>query len=91
MIESAQTTLEGIKENSQSSKVPKQSLEAWRKIQRIQKFWAKKKNQYNDAQNQMKNNKNKGKEPKPNNRGHDRPFWKDIPKTKGQQTSTSDP
>jgi len=28
MIESAQTTLEGIKENSQSSKVPKQSLEA---------------------------------------------------------------
>jgi hypothetical protein len=43
MIESAQTTLEGIKENSQSSKVPKQSLEAWRKIQRIQKFWAKKK------------------------------------------------
>jgi hypothetical protein len=51
----------------------------------------KKKNQYNDAQNQMKNNKNKGKEPKPNNRGHDRPFWKDISKTKGQQTSTSDP
>jgi len=54
MMESAQTTLEGIKENSQSSKVPKQSLGVWRKIQRIQKFWAKKKNQYNDAQNQMK-------------------------------------
>jgi hypothetical protein len=30
-------------------------------------------------------------EPKPNTRGHDRPFWKDIPKTKGQETSTSDP
>ena len=54
MIESAQATLGGIKENSQSSKVPKQSLGAWKKIQRIQKFWAKKKNQYNDAQNQMK-------------------------------------
>jgi hypothetical protein len=33
----------------------------------------------------------KEKESKPNTRGHDRPFWKDIPKTKGQQTSTSDP
>jgi hypothetical protein len=50
MIESAQTTLEGIKENSQSSKVFKQSLGAWRKIQRIQNF-EQKKNQYNDAQN----------------------------------------
>jgi hypothetical protein len=38
-----------------------------------------------------KKTKNKGKEPKPNTRGHDRPFWKDIPKTKGQETSTSDP
>jgi len=37
-------------------------------------FEQKKKNQYNDAQNQMKKHKNKEKEPKPNTRGHDRPF-----------------
>jgi hypothetical protein len=66
MIKSVQTTLGGMKENSQSLKVPKQSWGAWRKIQGIQKFWAckkKKKNQYNDAQNQMKKTKTKRKSP----------------------------
>jgi hypothetical protein len=48
MIESAQATLGGIKENSQSSKVPKQNWGAWRKIQNI---WASKNNNnwYDDA------------------------------------------
>jgi hypothetical protein len=49
-----------------------------------------KKNQCNDAQNQMKKTKTK-REPKPNTRGHDRQFWKDNQMTKDQQTSTSDP
>jgi hypothetical protein len=31
----------------------------------------------------------KNKEKEPNIGGHDKPFWKDIPKTKGQETSTS--
>jgi len=38
--------------------------------------------------NQVK--KNKIKEPKPNTRGHDKPFWKEISKTKSQETSTYD-
>jgi len=46
MIESAQATLGGIKENSQSLKVPKQNWRAWRKIQKI---WASKNNWYDDA------------------------------------------
>jgi hypothetical protein len=37
------------------------------------------------------NEENKNKEKEPNIGGHDKPFWKDIPKTKGQETSTSDP
>jgi hypothetical protein len=49
-----------------------------------------KKNQYDDAR-PNEENKNKVKEPKPNTGGHYRPSWKDIPKTKGQETSTGDP
>jgi hypothetical protein len=41
--------------------------------------------------NQVKNEENKEKEPKTNIEGHNRPFWKDIPKIKGHQISTSDP
>ena len=59
MIESAQIILGGIKENSQSPKGPIQSWGAWKKIQMIQIFWAKKKSQCNDAQNQMKKTKRK--------------------------------
>jgi len=74
MIESAQTILVGIKENSQSSKVPIQSWGAWRKIQRIQKFWAKTKQmQWCSKSNEKKN---KEKEPKPNAGGHRGPFYK---------------
>jgi hypothetical protein len=52
MIESAQATLGGIKENSQSSKVPEQSYGAWRKIQRIQKTnLSKKKNAQPNEEN----------------------------------------
>jgi len=40
----------------------------------------KKKNQYNDAQNQMK--KTKRKNPSPTLGGHDRSFWKDNSKDK---------
>ena len=50
----------------------------------------KKKNQYDDAR-PNEENKNKEKDLKPNTGGHDRPFWEDFPKTKGQETSTSDP
>jgi len=41
--------------------------------------------------NQMKKTKTKRKSPSPILGGDDRPFWKDISKTKDQETSTSDP
>jgi len=62
-----------------------------KKIQMIQKIWASHKNNWADYAQPNKNEENKEKEPKPDTRGHDRPFSKDIPKTKGQETSTSDP
>jgi hypothetical protein len=47
-----------MKENSQLSKVLKQSWGSMKKIQMIQKIWAfHKNNWYNDAQNQMKKKK----------------------------------
>jgi hypothetical protein len=59
-----------------------------KKIQRIQKNWASHKNSwYDDAQPSEKKNE----KPKPNTGGHDKPFWKYIQMTKGQETSTSDP
>jgi hypothetical protein len=33
--------------------------------------------------NQVKKEKKTNKKPKPNTWGHDRPFWKEIQKTKG--------
>jgi len=39
--------------------------------------------------NQVKKKTNK--KPKPNTRGHNKPFWKKNQMTKGQETSTSDP
>jgi hypothetical protein len=64
MIESAQATLGGIKENSQSSKVPKQNWGAWRKIQKI---WAFKKKKTNMMM--LDQVRNEEKEPKPNTGG----------------------
>jgi hypothetical protein len=60
MIESAQATLGGIKENSQSSKVPKQRWGHEEKSKGSKNFELKR-NQCNDAQNQMKKTKTKRK------------------------------
>ena len=87
-----QTTLGGIKENSQLLNVSKQSLGAWRKIQGIQKFWAYKKKPIQWCSKPNEENKEKEKEFKPNTEGHDRPFLeRQFKKTKGQETSISDP
>jgi hypothetical protein len=51
----------------------------------------KKKTQYNVAQNQMKKTKTKRKSPSPTLAGTIDHFGKTIQKTKGQETSTSDP
>jgi len=51
----------------------------------------KKKTQYKDAQNQMKKTKTKRKSPSPTLAGTIDHFGKTIQKTKGQETSTSDP
>jgi hypothetical protein len=61
MIESTQATQGGIKENSQSSKAPKQSWGHEEKSKGSKNFEQKKKNQYDDAQNQMKKTKTKRK------------------------------
>jgi hypothetical protein len=50
-----------------------------------------KKNQYDDAQNQMKKTKTKRKSPNLTPGGTIDHFGKTIQKTKGQETSTSDP
>jgi hypothetical protein len=50
-----------------------------------------KKNQYDDAQNQMKKTKIKRKSPNLTLGGTIDHFGKTIQKTKGQETSTSDP
>jgi len=70
--------------------VPKQSWGHEEKSKGSKTSEHKKKNQYDDAR-PNEENKNKVKEPKPNTGGHYRPSWKDIPKTKGQETSTGDP
>ena len=54
-------------------------------------FLTKKKNLYDDAQNQMKKIKTKRKSPSPTMGGTIDHFRKIIQKTKGQEISTSDP
>jgi len=68
---------------SLSSKWSSEDRWCEKKIQRIQKIWAshKKKNWFDYAQ-PNKNEENKEKEPKPDTKGHDKPFWKEIQKKK---------
>ena len=71
-IKSAQATLNGIKENSQPSKVPKQSW-GMKKNPKDPKILSIKEIQYDDAR-PSEENKNKKKKPKSNFRGLNRPF-----------------
>ena len=81
MIESVQATLGGIKENSQSSKVSKQSWGHEEKTKRSKRIELLTKITHMMMLNQVKKEKTNEK-PKPN-RGHDGPFWKDIQMIKG--------
>ena len=85
MIKSVQTTLGGMKENSQSLKVPKQSWGHEEKSKGSKNFEhaKKKKKPIQWCSKPNEENKNKKKEPKLNTGGHDKPFWKDIQMTKG--------
>ena len=70
MIESAQAILGGIKENSQSSKVPEQIQRGMKKNPKDPKVLSKKnKNKYDDAQNHMKKTKTKRISPSPTQEG----------------------
>ena len=90
MIESVQITLGGIKDNSQSSKVPKQRLVHEEKSKGSKNFEQKKRKkqqQYDDAQNHMKKTKTKRKSPSPTLGGTIDNFGKNIQMTKVQDTS----
>jgi glycyl-tRNA synthetase beta subunit len=53
-----------------------------KKIQRIQKIWASQKNNWGDYAQPNKNEENKEKELKPDTRGQDKSFWKEMQKKK---------
>jgi len=53
-----------------------------KKIQNIQKIWASHKKNWGGYAQPNKNEENKEKRPKPDTRGHDKPFWKEIQKKK---------
>ena len=90
-IGSSQATLGGHKRKFSIIKVPKQNWVGMKKNPKDPKILSIKKKPIQWCSKPNGENKNKEKEPKPNTRGHNRPFWKDIPKTKGQETSTNDP
>jgi len=81
----------GIKEISQSSKLPTQSWGMIKKIQKIQKIWASHKNNWGDYAQPNKMKKTKRKSPNPTLGGMIDYFGRTIQKIKGQVTSTSDP
>ena len=81
MIESARTTLGGIKKNLNHQKCPNKAGGMKKNPKDPKTIFEQKKKTKLDAQ-PNEENKNKKRELKPNTGGHDKPFWKDNSKDK---------
>jgi len=90
MIESAQTILGGIKENSQSIEGAHTKLGGMKKNPKDSKILSKnkKKEQMQWCSKSNEENKNKEKEPKPNIGGHRGSFYKSIPRSRNVGTKS---